>query len=72
MMDYQDAEKIKQAAYVISQSVCAMIRAMGMTATNQYRQNCGDQIAYDEGAFESVIREFGIHHNAVIETLKVE
>jgi len=62
----------KQAAYLISQSVCAMIKAMGMTAENQYRTQRGETIAYNDKSFFDLIEEYGIHHNgamAIIESL---
>ncbi len=50
----------QQAAFVISQSVCAMIEAMGMQAENQQRANCGYSIAYDEVAFDALIKKYAI------------
>lgn len=71
-MSWQDAEKVKQAAYVMSQAACGLIRAMGMTALNQDRLSKGHTIGYDDEAFEALITEFNIHHNAVVAALKVE
>lgn len=55
----------QKAAYVISQSVCAMVEAMGMQAENQQRTNRGLSIAYGEEAFAAVLEKYGVHHNAV-------
>ena len=56
----------ENAAYVFSQSVCAMVEAMGMAAENQQREHRGESIAYDEDAFAAIINKYGIHHNAVV------
>lgn len=56
----------QQAAYIIAQSVCAMIEAMGMQSENTQRLHRGESIAYGEDAFNVVIEKYGIHHNAVI------
>lgn len=37
-----------------------------MVATNQIRIQRGETTAYDEKAFDDVIRRYGIHHNAVV------
>lgn len=55
-----------EAAYIVSQSACAIIEAMGMVAANKDRESRGFAIAYDEGAFQEVIEKYGIHHNAVM------
>jgi hypothetical protein len=56
----------QQAAYISAQAVCALIKAMGMAAENMQRQQLGQSMVYGEDAFNVVIEEFGIHHNAVI------
>jgi hypothetical protein len=56
----------QNAAYVFSQSACALIEAMGMVAENAHRQQCGNSIAYGEEAFNALINKYGIHHNAVV------
>ena len=58
-----------QGAFLISQSVCAMIEALSMQAENKQREALGHSMAYDENAFMSVIDKYGIHHNAAIITL---
>lgn len=60
----------QNAAYVISQSVCAMIEAMGMAAFNQHRLSLGQSIGYDEDAFNKLIEKYGIHHNAVCSVME--
>lgn len=53
------------AAYVMSQSICAMIEAMGMQAENQSRAVDGIQHKYSKEDFDALIEKYGIHHNAV-------
>jgi len=55
----------QKAAYVMSQAASALIEAMGMHACNMQRAACGYSMAYDEGAFLSIIDKYGISHNAV-------
>lgn len=56
----------QQAAYIVSQSVCAMIEAMGMQAENKQRDAIGASMAYVAADFAAVIDRYGIDHNAVI------
>ena len=56
----------QDAAYIVSQSVCALIEAMGMTAENNQRIHRGQSMAYTEEAFTALIERYGIHHNSVI------
>ena len=58
----------QNAAYVFSQSACALIEAMGMVAENKQREGLGHSMAYTEEAFDALINKYGIHHNAVITT----
>ncbi len=53
----------QQVAYIISQSVCAMIEAIGMQAANN--QTPEDQ-PYTKEDFDALSEQYGIHHNAVI------
>lgn len=53
------------AAYVVSQSICAMIEAMGMQAVNQSRTVAGLTLQYTKEDFDALIVKYGIHHNAV-------
>jgi len=64
------AQQMQNATYVFSQSIAAMAKIQGMVSENQHRLRRGEVIAYDEKAFEDVALEFGIHHNAVVETLR--
>ena len=56
----------QQAAYVFSQSVCALAEIEGMKADNQYRLGCGHQVAYVDADFERVAGKYGIDHNSVL------
>jgi hypothetical protein len=66
-----------RAAYVYSQSVAALIEAMGMAAANAqhhleqaaYLAEKGNKphgTPYTEKEFKAVIEKYGIHHNAVV------
>lgn len=59
----------ERVAFIQSQTVSALIAAMGMQAENQQRLRRGESIAYDEKAFNNVITEFGLQHNQVVEFL---
>ena len=56
----------QKAAYVISQSVCAMIEAMGMQAENEYRIHRGETVAYTSEAFNKLLETYNIQCNSVI------
>jgi hypothetical protein len=58
------------AAYVHAQSVAAQAMIEGMKAENTEREAKGLSLAYDGEAFYGVIKEFGIHHNAVLELFR--
>ena len=58
-----------RAAYVVSQSVAAMIAAMGMAAENKQREHRGESLAYSDKSFFDLIEEFGLGHNNVIAIL---
>jgi hypothetical protein len=62
-MDAQDARDLD---YGIMQSVRALVTAMGMQAENQFRVQCGRQIAYGEEAFQKVLDDEQMNHNSVI------
>ena len=51
---------------LISQSVCAMIEAMGMVADNQQRLHRGEPLAWDKESFDRLPLTYGIHWNAAI------
>lgn len=59
-----------RGAYIISQSVCALIVAMGMQAENDQRKHHGESMAYTGEAFEKVILEHGIGCNDAISFLR--
>ena len=60
----------QRAAYIMSQSSCALIEAMGMQAENMQREALGQSMAYNDKAFIELINRFSIHHNAVISTFE--
>jgi hypothetical protein len=47
----------QQAAYVFSQSVCALIEAMGMFASGE---------EYTEQSYDNLLNKYGIHHNSIM------
>jgi len=55
-----------RAAFVVSQSVCAMVKAMGMFAVNQDAIVRGETIVYDDAAFSDLIGDYGLGSNTVI------
>lgn len=63
-------EENSRVAYIISQSVAAMITAMGMQAENKQREHLGQSVAYQEDSFQKVIIEHGIRTNDVISYLR--
>jgi len=56
----------QKAAYVIAMAACVSARIAGMQAENQQRQLQGYSPAYTAEAFEAVLDEHGVHHNAVL------
>ena len=56
----------KQLVFAFVGCTRSLITAFGMVAENQYRANCGNQIAYDEEAFLKVIEENGLTHNQAV------
>lgn len=61
--------EMERAAFLISQSICALIEAMGMQAENLQRSHRGESLAYTELAFENLLHKWAIHHNAALNTL---
>ena len=55
-----------RGAYLISQSICDLITAMGMQAENDHRKHRGESVAYTEEAFQKVILDHGIGSNDAI------
>ena len=56
----------QQAAFIISQSVCAMIEAMSMMTANHQREREGLVIAYNESHFKELADRYVIGSNAVV------
>jgi hypothetical protein len=54
------------AAFVQSQTACAMANIASMHAENRERELQGHTHAYGPDAFRSVPDQFGIGHNAVV------
>lgn len=60
----------QQAAYLFSQSSCALIEALGMQAENQLRAAKQEMPAYYGGDFERLITQYGISHNQAMDILR--
>lgn len=56
----------QRAAFLIAQTACAMIEAMGMVADNQMRAFSNEPPAYTKGAFDALIDRYGLGHNAAV------
>ncbi|KKL81079.1 hypothetical protein LCGC14_1998300 [marine sediment metagenome] len=56
----------QQAAYVFSQSVSALIEAIGMISENLDRNRRGESHAWCNEEFNNLINKYGISHNAVL------
>ena len=63
-------DKELRAAFIISQSACAVIRALGMSAENEKRQRRGESPAYTEENFCAIIDEYGIGWNVSLTYLR--
>lgn len=59
----------QKAAYINSQTACAMIEAMAYHAENTQRTETGQSIAYGHDAFLQIPSKYGIHHNQVMELI---
>ena len=55
----------QQAAYIFSQSVSALIEAMGMLSDNLDRARKGESPGWNNDEFNYLIDKYGISHNAV-------
>lgn len=64
--------KEEKAAFINSQSVCAMIEAMGMQAENKQREVLGNSMAYSDEDFFNLINRYGISHNDVVGFMRGE
>jgi len=58
--------KEQSAAFLISQSVAAMIEAMGMHAENQFDQTVNRNPSYTTMDFRKIIEERGLGHNDLV------
>jgi len=56
----------QKAAYIMSQTVCALAKIESMKAANWMREMKGQTIAYGEDDFLAVPDKYSLHHNAVI------
>lgn len=63
-------DPVQRAAFLMSQTACALIEAMGMQALNKQREALGHSMAYDDQAFADLIDKYGISHNAALHTLR--
>ena len=68
-MNSEMVQAMKGVAAVMAAVARANLRMEAMLAMNMERQNHGHALAYDEAAFEAVIDQEGIGHNAVVTTL---
>lgn len=59
----------QNAAYIMAQASAALITAMGMMAENQQRAVLGQSMAYQDTDFQALIDQFGISHNAALNSL---
>lgn len=59
-------DETARAAFLQSQTACALIEAMGMAADNQHRIACGHSIAYDGEAFTALIDKYQLGHNSAV------
>lgn len=60
----------ERAAFLNTQAVAAMIKAMGMQAENKGCEMRGETMLYGEEAFNDLIDEFGIGYNAATSYLR--
>jgi len=65
-MDWQDAQKVSNASYVIGMAIGGLITALGMHAENQQRIQNGESIAYTAESFNQVVLDYQCHHNAIV------
>lgn len=62
-------EPVEKAAYIMSQSACALIEAMGMQAENKVIESMGHKPVMNNDDFRGLIEKYGIHHNGVMKLL---
>lgn len=70
-MTERDVLMMRQVAYIISQSVCAVARLEAMKALNAERARHDLASAYSEADYERIPIDFGLTHNAVLTILQV-
>ena len=56
----------QKAAYIFSQSVCALIELEAMKAANKERELRGEMLAYHEEVIMELFSKYSIGHNDVI------
>lgn len=61
-----DEHAVKEQVYLLGMFAQGVIRAMGMMSENMQRVQLGQSIAYNDKAFNDLIEELGIHHNAIV------
>lgn len=65
-----EAHNLAQFVYAMGMQLQAYIEVQGMIAENKQRELNGEALAYDNAAFQDVILEHGIHHNALVEMMQ--
>ena len=65
-----ESELIENAVYILGMAIGGLIEAIGMHAENQNRLNRNEPIAYTEEAFQKIINDRGLHHNAILTNLR--
>lgn len=58
-----------KAAYVNSQTACALIKMEAMKSANKVSEITGQHPQYGEQDFMNIINEFGLSHNTVVGVL---
>jgi hypothetical protein len=56
----------QRVAYVAAQTAAALIEMEAMKAANKEREMHGYALAWDEGAFMSLISKYGLDGNTII------
>lgn len=64
------SREIAQAAFLMSQTACAIAVMNGMVAENMKRAIAGEAPAYSEKEFNEVPAYYGIDHNEALTTLR--
>ena len=61
----------EQAVIILSQSVAALIEAMGMVAENKQREVSGESPAYGEQQFMQVIKKYDLDYHTICKSLYI-